>query len=274
MTETILLETLSIFTKAFDTVDHEISLHELHRYGILGHANNFFRSYLTNRTQYTPVNGVRSDVRSITCGVPQGSVLGPLILVLYINDLNKAIENAITRILADDTALILYEKGMNILEDAVSRRVQKLCRWCIDNKLSIRIGKTNLVLFHTPNEPLVKHLRKIETEAMNNKRVDVFTYLGVYIDDKLALNAHVENVCNSLLKLFSIFKQRRHTVAKNTVRQLYHAFINSKIKSRGIWEVYEKIYPKSKLYKIDYWNYWNISCIVISEHGLTCCTQN
>ena len=65
---------------------------------------------------------------------------------------------------------------------------------------------------------------------MNIKRVDVFTYLEVSIDDKLAWNAHVENVCNYLLKFFSIFKQRRHTVAKNTVRQLYHALIHSKIK--------------------------------------------
>ena len=70
------------FTKAFDTVDHEILLHKLHRYGIRGHANDFFRSYLTNRTQYTYVNGVRSDVRSISCGVPQDSVLGPLFFVL------------------------------------------------------------------------------------------------------------------------------------------------------------------------------------------------
>ena len=163
------------FTKAFDTVDYEILLHKLHRYGIRGHANDFFRSYLTNRTQYTYVNGVRSDVRSISCGVPQGSVLGPLFFVLYINDLYKAIENVITRLFADDTALILYEKDLNTLVSAGSRTVQKLCRWCIENKLTISIEKTNFVLFHTPNKPLVKNLREIETEAMNIERVDVVT---------------------------------------------------------------------------------------------------
>ena len=187
------------FTKAFDTVDHKILLHKLHRYGIRGHANDFFRSYLTNRTQYTYVNGVRSDVRSISCGVLPGSVLGPLFFVLYINDLYKAIENVITWLFADDTALILYEKDLNTLVSAVSRTVQKLCRWCIENKLTISIEKTNFVLFHTPNKPLVKNLREIETEAMNIKRVDVITYLGVTIDEKLTWNAHVENVCSSLL---------------------------------------------------------------------------
>ena len=176
---------------------------------------------------------MRSDVRSISCGVPQGSVLGPLFFVLYINDLYKAIENVIThvitRLFVDDTALILYEIDLNTLVSAVSRTVQKLCRWCIENKLTVSIEKTNFVLFHTPNKPLVKDLREIGTEAMNIKRVDVVTYLGVTIDEKLTWNAHVENVCNSLLKFFGIFKQMRHKVTKNTVRQLYHAFIYSKI---------------------------------------------
>ena len=215
------------FATAFDAVDHEILLHELHRNGIRGHANNFFRSYVFNRTQYTYVNGVRSDVRSITCGVPQGSVLVPLFFVLYINDLYKAIENVTTRLFADDTALILYEKDLNTWVDAVSRTVQKLCRWCIENKLTISI-KMNFVLFHTPNKPVVKNLREIETEAMNIKCVDVVTYLGVTIDEKLTRNVHVENVCNFLLKFIGIVKQLRHKVTKNAVRQLYRACINLK----------------------------------------------
>ena len=82
----------------------------------------------------------------------------------------------------------------------MSRTVQKLCRWCIENKLTKSIEKTNFVLFHTPNKPLVKNRREIETEAMNIKCVDVVIYLGVTIDEKLTWNAHVENVCNSLLK--------------------------------------------------------------------------
>ena len=145
-------------------------------------------------------------MRSITCGVPQGSVLGPLFFVLYINDLYKAIENVSTLFFADDTALILYEKDLNTLVGAVSRTVHKLCRWCIENKLTISIEKTNFVLFHTPNNNLlVKNLREIETEAMNINLV--VTYLGVTIDEKLTWNTHAENVCNSLLKLFGIFKQ-------------------------------------------------------------------
>ena len=155
----------------------------------------------------------------------------------------------------------------------MSRKVQNLCRWCIENELTISIEKTNFVSFHAPNKPLVKNIREIETEAMNIKRVDVVTYLGVTIDEKLTWNAHVENVCYSLLKFFGILNQMRHKVTKNTVRQMYHAFVYSKIKY-GL-EVYGntslKIYPRSKLNKM---NYWNISCFLISEHGLTFCIHH
>ena len=218
------------FTKAFDTVDHEILLHKLYRYGIRGHANNFFRSYLTNRTQYTYVNGEKSDISRITCGVPQGSVLGPLFFVLYINDLYRSVDNVITRLFADDTSLVMYDNDFNRLVNHVSLTFQKLSRWCIENKLTISMEKTNFVSFHTPNKPLVGNVREIATENMVINRVDAVKYLGITIDEKLTWNAHVEYVCNSLIKFFGIFKQLRHKVTTNIVRQLYHAFIYSKIK--------------------------------------------
>ena len=94
------------FKKAFDTVDHEILLYTLECYGIWGLANDFFRSYLTNTLQYTVINGVNSDLRTVSCGVPQGSVLGPLFFLLYINDLYRSIGCNNVRLYADDTAII------------------------------------------------------------------------------------------------------------------------------------------------------------------------
>ena len=94
------------FKKAFDTVDHEILLYKLECYGIRGLANDFFRSYLTNRRQYTVINGVNSELRTVSCGVPQGSVLGPLFFLLYINDLHRSIGDNSVRLYADDTAII------------------------------------------------------------------------------------------------------------------------------------------------------------------------
>ena len=190
----------------------------------------FFRSYLTNRTQYTYINGEKSDISRITCGVPQGSVLGPLFFVLYINDLYRSVDNVITRLFADDTSLVMYDNDLNRLINHVSLTFQKLSRWCIENKLTISMEKTNFVLFHTPNKPLVRNVREIATKNMVINRVDAVKYIGVTIDEKLTWNAHVEYVCNSLIKFFGIFKQLRHKVITNIVRQLYHAFIYSKIK--------------------------------------------
>ena len=89
--------------KAFDTVDHQILLYKLSNLGIRGHANDFFRSYLTNRRQYTLVNGVESNIEVTNCGVPQGSVLGPILFLIYINDMKESIQQSFIRLFADDT---------------------------------------------------------------------------------------------------------------------------------------------------------------------------
>ena len=104
------------FTKAFNTVDHDILLSKLDRYGIRGHANNYFRSYLTNRQQYTFVNGAKSDTKIINFGVPQGSVLWPLYFLLYIDDIYRAVDDTIIRLFADDTSLLIYDQNLNILK--------------------------------------------------------------------------------------------------------------------------------------------------------------
>ena len=125
---------------------------------------------------------------------------------------------------------MMYDNALNILENHVSLTFQKLSRWCVENKLTISMEKTNVVLFHTPKKPLVINVREIATENMVIHRVDVVKYLGITIDEKLTWNAHAEYVCNSLIKFFCIFKQLSHKVTTNTVRQLYHALIYSKIK--------------------------------------------
>ena len=118
------------FTKAFDTVDHDILLSKLDRYGIRGHDNNFFRSYLTNREQYTFVNGAKSDTKRIQFGVPQGSVLGPLFFLLYINDIYRAVDDTIIRLFADDTSLLIYDQNLNISKNKASHAFQGLFDWC------------------------------------------------------------------------------------------------------------------------------------------------
>ena len=130
--------------------------------------------------------------------------------------------------------MILSEKELNTLADAVSLTVQKLCRWCIENKLKVSIEKIDFVLFHPPIIPLVENFREIETKAINIK--PVVTYLVVTIDE-LIWNAHVENVSNSPIKFYGLFKQLRHKMINNTVyyRSLtVSCIIYSEIKN-GLW---------------------------------------
>ena len=94
---------------AFATVDHEILLAKLENYGIRGHGNNFFRSYLSNRKQYTSENGVDSTMSDINCGVPQGSVLGPILFLLYITDMHRAFTNSSVRLFADDIGIFIND---------------------------------------------------------------------------------------------------------------------------------------------------------------------
>ena len=102
--------------KAFDTVDHQILLAKLNHYGIRGVSNDWFKSYLSNRHQYVSINGYKSGLAAINCGVPQGSVLGPLLFLLYINDLNQAIKSCKVHHFADDTNLLCFSNSVKKLK--------------------------------------------------------------------------------------------------------------------------------------------------------------
>ena len=126
--------------KAFDTVDHNILLSKLAKYGIRGLPHQLLKSYLTNRKQYTVVNGKQSSERSITCGVPQGSTLGPLLFIIYMNDLPQA-SNFCTRLFADDTSLTVSNSNIKQLKKDANTEVKKINDWMCLNKLSINYTK-------------------------------------------------------------------------------------------------------------------------------------
>ena len=224
---------ISIFvdlTKAFDTVDHEILLYKLDRYGIRGHANDFFRTYLTNRLQYTVINGTKSALNAVTCGVPQGSVLGPLFFALYRNDIYESVGMDHVRLFADDTALYMWHKNLTTLVEEIKLIFSHLYMWCVRNILIINRDKTNFVLFHTVNKPIPMNFLTIHTEFMSIDRVPFFKYLAVTLDETFTWNNHIDDIGKSLVKYFGIFNQIKNKVTSKLSRELYFAFIYSKIK--------------------------------------------
>ena len=180
-------------------------LHKLERYVIRGHANMFLRSYLSNRHQSTTINDVSSTLRKVQCGVPQGSVLGPLLFALYINDIQHAVGAECVRLFADDTALYMVNTDLKVLISSVKVKIQQTSKWRICNKLTINIDKTYFVLFNTVNKPVPDGFTEITTTHMTIKQATEMKYLGLFRDEKLTYNEHVQSICNSLLKYFGIF---------------------------------------------------------------------
>ena len=129
--------------KAFDTVDHSILIDKLRAIGV---STPWFHSYLSDRKQCVEVNGMRSEFLSITCGVPQGSILGPQLFLIYINDMVTSLECKLS-LYADDSALIFSHTDSRVIADRLSRELSNCKRWLVDNKLSLHIGKTECLLF-------------------------------------------------------------------------------------------------------------------------------
>ena len=138
--------------KAFDTVDHSILIDKLRRYGLNEQTLNYFTSYLENRSQRCFVNGHLSQKVSVRCGVPQGSILGPLLFLIFINDLPNCFDTAKTTMYADDTTLSFCANDTNRLESQVNSELKQLLQlnqWLVANKLTLSVSKTELMLITT-----------------------------------------------------------------------------------------------------------------------------
>ena len=168
--------------KAFDTVDHDILLKKLEHYGIRGHSLKLLKSYLEGRTQYVCYGGYESERGPVKCGVPQGSVLGPLFFLIYVNDMVKVCPELGLVLFADDTSIFVKAREPKELFEIVNRGLQKLAKWFRCNKLTLNLKKTEYVYFSGQGgkqEP--PGALKIGREAI--KRVNGVRFLGVWVDE-------------------------------------------------------------------------------------------
>ena len=136
--------------KAFDTINHSILLKKLNHYGIRGIINDWFSSYLLGRSQVTEIDSNLSTINKISCGVPQGSVLGPLLFLIYINDFHNSSEKLSFYLFADDTNLLYADKNLKSLEKTVNNELVRVSDWLNANKLTLNAKKSNFVIFHPP----------------------------------------------------------------------------------------------------------------------------
>ena len=225
-------------SKAFDTIDFDIMLLKLRYLGINGAALEWFNSYLRNRKQYVVYNNAKSDYLETKTGVPQGSVLGPLLFLIYVNDLNNVSPLFKIICFADDSTIIfslcftksncIFCNNRNkITTEQMNKELEKIYNWFCINKLSINPDKTKYILFK--NKQRLIHNTDIPQLKLNGillEKVSNFLYLGIYLDDDLSWTSHVNRTANKISKSNGILRRLKHTLPQSILKTLYSTLIN------------------------------------------------
>ena len=212
--------------KAFDTVNHEILLSKLEHYGIRGPLLSWFGSYLTNRKQFVFCNGVQSNTKTITCGVPQGSVLGPLLFLIYINDLPNISDKLQFFLFADDTNIYYDDKNLKSLEKTMNKELRKLSLWLNLNRLALNISKTNFVIFRSQQKKLDHNV----TLILNRKAIEqkkYVKYLGLLVDEHLSWGEHINGVSKKISRGIGIITLLRNSMGRDLLVNLYYSLVYS-----------------------------------------------
>lgn len=211
-------------SKAFDTVDHSVLLGKLNKYGFHGSTFKWLNNYISDRRQFVCVNGCNSNLASLPCGLPQGSILGPLLFLVYINDLSNVSKKMSPIMFADDTTLILSNTDFATLITDTNTGLAEYASWFKLNKLSLNIKKSNYMFFcgkkHHP-----KDVFKIKLDSTELPRVSSSKFLGVIVDENLSWREHVDWISSKVNKSIGIIRKVSHLITTNCLMTLYYSLI-------------------------------------------------
>ena len=219
--------TMGVFidlSEAFDTVNHEILSAKLQHYGIRGTPLKWFESYLSGREHFVNFNGYCSSYKLVKCGVPQGSVLGPLLFLIYINDICKLSSAFDILLFADDTSIFFSHKVLDSLCLTVNNELVKLTDWFFANKLSINVKKSNYIIFR-PRQKRQTFDIKVTLSNRDIIQVKETVFLGVTLDEHLTWIPHITNVARKVSKAVGVMYKASFCLSKRSLITLYYSLL-------------------------------------------------
>jgi hypothetical protein len=234
ITKNITMATFLDLSKAFDTISHNILLKKLEKLGIRGIANTWFKSYLSGRRQYMEIYKVKSHLEENECGVPQGSILGPILFLLYINDIQNS---TFLKVLcfADDTTCSYSSSNTKKLYDTMNQELEKINQWFRANKLCLNISKTKYIIFrpsgshHALNDQFLYIDNKVIEQIGNHTNTTFFKFLGMAIDENISWKKQIDNVCAKISRANYIINKVKNTIPKHCLLTLYQSIIQCHI---------------------------------------------
>lgn len=212
-------------SKAFDTIDHTILLRKLEYSGVRGLPQTWFRSYLSNRKQLVSINGETSNLRGISTGIPQGSILGPLIFSIYVNDIHTCILNSNVVQFADDTTLYLTGNLLEIIPK-LNDDLDALVRWFYANKLALSATKTTAINFTKPNSAIPVDLPEVKVWGNHIPLEETVKLLGIHLDSKISWKAHLLYVRNKVSSSLYAINKFKNLLNTETLKLMYYGLIH------------------------------------------------